>query len=103
MRSRGDGAGPTEPATPGARVYTQGRYWVATLGPLLLLGALLALSVVRIASGAEAKVDRYVIVIVPIVLLVNILGMRQPRRIIDTPECLVLEGMGRRQVFRGAP
>jgi hypothetical protein len=81
-------------------VYVQKRYWIGTIGPLLLLAALLVVTLLRVGAGATNRVDRLVLVVVPIVMLLNILGMRQPRTIIDTPETLSFEGMGRRSVFR---
>jgi len=90
---------PPVPVEGGERVYVQQRYWIGTLGPLLVLVALLAVSIIRLSTGSPLRLDNYVVVVIPVVLLVNIIGMRQPRRIVDTQAALVLEGMRQRQVF----
>jgi len=82
------------------QIYAQQAYWAGTLGPLVLLTALLLVSVVRMVTGETNRLDRYVLVVIPIVLVVNILGLRHPRRIIDSDSTLVFEGMRQRQVFR---
>jgi len=84
----------------GERVYAQRRYWIGTLGPLLLLVALLLVTLLRVAAGETNRIDRLVLIVVPIVIIVNVLGMKQPRLIIDSPETLIFEGMGRRTVYR---
>jgi len=81
------------------KTYAQSRYWAGTLGPLLLLTALLMVGVLRIAGGTSTKLDTYIVIVVPIILIFNIFGAQQPKRIIDTQEALIFEGAGQRHVF----
>jgi hypothetical protein len=79
--------------------YPHKHYFVSVIGPFLLLAVLLLISVARSLQGTATLLDELALIVVPVVLVVNVLGVSQPRKILDSDHSIVFEGLARRHEF----
>lgn len=83
-------------------VFEHRSYGVTVVGPLVLMGALVALSSLRIVGGAGGGLDRVAVVVVPVLVALELGGLNRPRRITVNAESITFAGRHRRHTYRWA-
>ena len=94
--------GPGNTAAMDPLVLEHSRYGAAVTGPLAVLGALVLLSLLRIAGGTGGTLDRIAVVVVPVIAVLELGGLNRPRRITANDEGIVFHGRKRRHAYRWA-
>ena len=79
------------------------RSWGLTVaGPLLVMGALLVLSLMRIFQGTQGALDRIAAAVVPIIAVLELGGLNRPRRITADNQGITFHGCRRRHAYQWA-
>lgn len=82
--------------------YKTGKYFLSSLGPVLLMSFLLVVSIIGYFDNPQNFIYQSLVILLPVLLLFEVFALNQPTKIIDDQEKISFHAFGQSHAFRWA-